>query len=301
MTRRPLLTLAIALVLAAAALAAVTRLRIDTSLASLFDRHDPSAAALLRIMNNFRSVEELLILAESDRVEPEKLLAFAQRLDDAIKADPAAAAMCDGVIYRIDAQQRKFFEQVLVPAGQFYLDDAAFEAAKARLTRETMLEQFRRNESMISAPGPAADALAKVLLKDPLRLHEFLLEHVAASKPFQTYQGSDSYLSADGKALLIRVRGGRPVNDLEFAKAFTARVGAIADRVNFDHLRLELSGAYAIAAASERAIRRDMIESVIGSVIGLQLLFILAYRRPVRSFLLAFTPVGLGVLYGFGA
>jgi predicted RND superfamily exporter protein len=252
-------------------------------------------------MNNFRSVEELLILAESDSVEPEQLLAFARRLDDAIKADPVASKLSDGVIYRVDPQQRKFFEQVLVPAGLFYLDDAAFEAAKQRLTRENMLAQLRRNESLIAAPGPAAQALSKVLLKDPLRLHEFLLERFTAGRPFQTYQGSDAFLSADGRALLIRIRGRRPVNDLEFAKRFTATVDAIAKRVNTDRLRVDLSGAYAIAAASERAVRRGMIGSVIGSVIGLQLLFVLAYRRPARSFLLAFTPVALGVLYGFGA
>src|SRR5437762_6355458 len=105
MTRLPMTTLAIALLLAALSLAAVTRLRIDTSLGSLFDRHDPAAGALLRVMSNFRSVEELLILAESDSADPNKLTAFAARLDQAIKADPVAASLSDGMIYRVDAQQ----------------------------------------------------------------------------------------------------------------------------------------------------------------------------------------------------
>ena len=43
MIGRPLVTLALALLLAAAAAMAVARLRIDTSLASLFDAHDPAA------------------------------------------------------------------------------------------------------------------------------------------------------------------------------------------------------------------------------------------------------------------
>src|SRR5206468_9470395 len=135
-----------------------------------------------RVMSNFRSVEELLILAESDSADPNKLTAFAARLDQAIKADPVAASLSDGVVYRVDAQQRQFFEQVLVPAGLFYLDDAAFEAAKRRLTREAMLEQLHRDEATIAAPGPAAQAPAKLLLKDPLRLHEFLLNQFAAGR-----------------------------------------------------------------------------------------------------------------------
>jgi predicted RND superfamily exporter protein len=44
-----------------------------------------------------------------------------------------------------------------------------------------------------------------------------------------------------------------------------------------------------------------MIATVTGSVILLQGLFLLVYRRPFRTFLLAFLPVAMGVLYGFGA
>src|SRR2546423_1249871 len=53
---------------------------------------------------------------------------------------------------------------------------AAFAAARARLPPQAMREQMRRNATAISAPGPAAGAIAKLLLHDPLRLHEFLLD-----------------------------------------------------------------------------------------------------------------------------
>jgi predicted RND superfamily exporter protein len=301
--RRSLAISLAALLLAALALWTVLRLRMDTSLAGLFDPRQPAAAAMVRVMEHFKAVEELIVLAETDspQPQPEQLTQFAQRLESQIKADPSASNMSEGVIWRADEQQRKFFEQVLVPHGLFYLDDAALEAAKKRLTREEMTAHIRGNEAMIATPGPAADALSKVLLKDPLRLHEFLLDRITASRPFKTYQASDAFLSPDGQAILIRIRGRRPVNDLQFAREFTSTIESVADRANTDHLRLHFTGAYAIAAASERAIRSDMIATVIGSVISLQLLFALAYRRPIRSFLFAFTPVVLGVAYGFGA
>ena len=48
MIRRPMLTLAIALLLAAGAIGlCAARLRIDTSLASLFNQNDPSVSVLL--------------------------------------------------------------------------------------------------------------------------------------------------------------------------------------------------------------------------------------------------------------
>lgn len=303
MIRRHVLTLIVAALLALAAGLAVTRLRVDTSLASLFDDSDPAAIALVRVLDHFPSAEELLLLVESPLTEapqPERLLAFAARLDEAVKSDPAASQLSGGVTYRVDAQTRKFFEEVLVPNGLFYLDDDSFQAAQHRLTRAEMAKQIRRNEQMMATPGPAADALAKVILKDPLHLHEFLIDRVGAGRPFKTYQGSDAFLGPDGRALLIRIRGKGPVSDLEFSKAFTARIRALANGVNTDGLAVNVSGAYAIAAASERAIRGDMIGSVVSSVILLQLLFIVSHRRPVRSFVLAFIPVAIGTLYGFG-
>ena len=43
-----------------------------------------------------------------------------------------------------------------------------------------------------------------------------------------------------------------------------------------------------------------MISSVVGSVLLLQLLFMLAYRSPFKLFMLAFGPIALGILLGFG-
>jgi len=139
-----------------------------------------------------------------------------------------------------------------------------------------------------------------VLLKDPLRLREFLIDRIAAAVPMKTYANDAAFISPDGSAILIRIRGRNPVSDIEFSKRLTAAVTRVAEHENSDGFQIGCAGGYAIAATSATAIRADMISSVIGSCVSLQLLFILAYRRPVRSFLFAFTPVALGVLLGFG-
>jgi predicted RND superfamily exporter protein len=300
MIRRPAVTLVVAVLLAVASLAALARLRIDTSLTSLFDKDDPAATALERVMNDFKAVEELLVFAETDTSQPEKLTEFAKRLEAAVAADPEAPQLADGVVWRADPQYRQFAEHVLVPNGLFYLDDAGFESAKRRLTLEEMRKQIRRNETLIATPGPAADALAKVILQDPLRLHEFVLDRFTAGRAFRTYGNGDAFVAPDGRGILVRVRGRRPVSDLEFSKRFTRVIGELASRENADHFRVDLAGSYAIAAASERAIRSDMTSNVVWSVVCLQALFVLAFRRPFRSFALAFMPVAIGLLYGFG-
>ena len=295
----PRLTLAIAGVLCALSVLSLLRMHADASVQSMFPAHDPSAAALVRVLDRFSVADELLLLVSTADGQPDdtaKLLDYAERFSTAAKS----ISQVKHVAYRIDDQSRQFFAQVLAPAGIYYLNDAAFAAARQRLTKPEMIKQIRQNEAMISAPGPAAAALAATLLQDPLRLRDFITAELNARKPVQSAGGSDAFVSPDGRHLLIRIAGVKPLGDLPFAHAITDAVDQVSRSIDHAGLMLDLSGGYAIAARSEHSIRHDMILSVTGSVLLLQGLFVVAYRRPIRSFLLAFLPVAIGVLLGFG-
>jgi predicted RND superfamily exporter protein len=307
--RHPWPALLVALLLGALSYCGIHRLAIDSSIQTLLDPTDPAAAAMVDVMHHFSSAENLLVMATVPPGSPSdanaaRLLAYAARFKSALEASPQARPLIQSITYQPDEQTREFFEKVLVPGGLYYLDDQAFAAARQRLTPAGMAEQIRRNEAMLAAPGPAANALSAALLKDPLRLHEFLLARLKSHGSFLSdaaRQGTSAgFFSPDGQSLLIRIAARGSAGDIDFAKKITAAVGHIARQANATGLEIDITGAYAIAAASEHAIRGDMIASVIGSILCLQLLFILAYRRPIRSFLLAFLPVALGILYGFG-
>ena len=300
--RHPGLALGFAFVAALLAAVSTSRLRPDTSFQSLFSPNDPAANALNRVLNHFPAAEEMLVLATTRGTapKPEQLIEFADRLKQKIDRDPQTSKLIAAIHYRADARTRDFVTKVIVPNGLFYLSDSEFHAATRRLTKPEMTGQFQRNEAMLAAPGPAAGALAKALLQDPLRLHEFIEQRLMASRPFKTYENSDAFMSEDGRSLLIRISGAKPPSDMEFCRQITAGISTLAQNVNTDHLALEFSGAYPIAAQSERAIRGDSIASVIGSVACLAGLFMLTFRRSFRLIAVTFTPVALGVLYGFG-
>lgn len=306
--RRPVVALVVlAAVLGVAALG-ISRLRADPSLEAMFPRGDPAAGALVRVLDRFGAAEELLVLVtvpDQPAVTPEagneRLLAFARRFDAAVAASPEAAGLTAGVAYRADPEFYTFGEKVIGPAGLYYLDDETFKAAQERLTKEGMRAQIDRNLAMMVQPGAAGGAAKVMMRKDPLRLVEFILGRMAAQQVFKTFDNGPALVSPDGKALLIRVIGRRPPSDLDFSKRLTAAVAAAADGANTDGLQVRYTGAYAIAATSERAIRRDAIESIVGSVLFLLGLFVVAYRNPLRQFHLAFIPVALGAACGFGA
>ncbi|QOV88107.1 efflux RND transporter permease subunit [Humisphaera borealis] len=301
--RRPWLALLISGLLTAIAIAGIFRLKANTSLSALFPRGNPSADALVRVLDAYPASGELILLAsmaEGQDAAPEKLLAFAERFSQAVANSPDARQITAGVAYAPDPAFRTFIEQVLVPSGLYYLDDEAFARARQRLTAGEIRDQIRQNESLISQPGPAAGAAAKQLLKDPLRLHEFVKERFGSQRQFATWQGREEFISPDGRAILIRVTGTQTSSDLDYCEKMMKTLPAVAKVANTDGLTIDYIGAYAAADHSHQTIRADSIENVFASVILLQLLFIIFYRRPIRQFLLEIVPVLLGVAIGFG-
>jgi predicted RND superfamily exporter protein len=282
-----------------------SRIRPDASLAAMFPRHDPAADALVRVLDDFPAADQLIVLASlpdnSAGLDPDQLLAFGERFENALHQSPDVEHLTTGIYFRADAQSRQFVEKVIGPSALFYLDDESFQAARRRLGTDDIRRQIAQDKSLLSAPGPAAQAFSNVMRQDPLRLHEFITSRLRSRQPFRTYQNADAFISPDGRTLLIRIPGRRPPSDLDFSRKLVGGIDAVARRANTNELKLEYAGSYAIAAESARTIRRDMIESVIGSVVLLQALFLAAYRSPFKLFLLAFGPVALGILYGFGA
>jgi len=298
----PIWMILISIVIALMAILSALRLHPDTSLQSLFSVGQPAVVALNHVLNDFPTAEELLVLVTTpgDQPDPDRLLAFSDRFKLNASQDPELSELISGVSYRVDAQSPEFVTKVMLPNAIFYLSEADFEAALQRLSRPQMAEQFHRNEAMLAAPGPAAGALATEMLRDPLRLHDFFEQRLVAALPFKTYRNSGAFLSSDGRSLLIRITGSMPPSDLLFCRRITKAVSDLADRVNSEHLTLEFSGTYSIAAQSERSIRRDAISSVVGSMLSLGLLFAAVFRRSIVLYLITFLPVVLGVLYGFG-
>lgn len=301
--RRPVATLIISGLLVAIAIAGVFRLRANTSLSTLFPRGNAAADALVRVLDAYPASGELILLAsvpDDQPASPDKLLSFARRLEQQIGESPEARSLTRSVAYAADPAFRQFIEKVLAPSGLYYLDDEGFARARERLSTEGIKQQIRQNESLISQPGPAAGAAAKQLLKDPLRLHEFVKDRLSSQRQFATWQGREEFISPDGKAILIRITGTQTASDLDYCDRLMKAVPAVANAANTDGLRLDYIGAYAAASHSHQAIRADSIENVFASVLMLQGLFLIFYRRPIRQFLLEILPVLLGIAIGFG-
>jgi uncharacterized protein len=299
--RRPLATLMIAALILVLSIASATRLQPVSSLQSMMSDSDPSAIAMDRILSDFGTVDKLLLVASTVNGDRNLLAAFGHKLEKAIASDPQLSLWVSEIRYTRGALtgDRAFFEEQVIPAGLFYLNDRQFSDLLRRLTRESMQDQIRRNEELIATPGPAAESLSRVLQRDPLRLREVLIEAMAERIGDGFAMRDELLLSEDQQSMLIVISARRPASDLDFTKQFLGRLQQVAGIANVDELKLEYSGAYAIAAASERAIRSDMIRSVVAAVVLMQIMFLIVYRRPL-VFLMAFLPTAVAIVVALG-
>ncbi len=306
--RRPALVLTLAALVTLIAGLSMLRLRPEASLQKLLDARDPSVAAMSRVMHDFPVVNDLLVFAElspeATSNDPAPLVAFAERLRSAIDAQPNAGTLVASVGFRTDPETREFFERVVVPGGLYYLDSSVFTELKERLTPGGMRAQLARSKAVLTVPGPGSEGLGKAILKDPLRLHEFLratLSQSALALAADQFGNDGLLLSTDGRALLIRVTGLKGPDDLQFCRDLTALVATCVNKADPGTLKVSFAGAYAIAAYNVGAIRSDSILGISSSLVSFVVLFAVLYRKPIRIFLLAMLPVTLGLVCGFGA
>lgn len=310
--RCPWRTLLVAGLFMALAIHQAVQLRPVASIRNIMPGDDPAAQAMNQIIDRFSITDELLLLAQwpDERAgTPEEidsaLVAFGDRLATAVRKDEIADRLCGPVRFRAPKEFRAFIERVMVPNIWHYADETTRKAMRNRLTREVMREQVARSADALAAGG-GGGVMARALAQDILALRGVIgpliaarLAHLtAALSPAMMEDDDGALLAPNGRALLIRVAGLRPVSDLDYARELTHAIRAKAEDANSDGLTLTFAGAYPIAEFAERSIRADMIRSIIIALVFLQILFWLAFRD-VASFPLAIVPVGCGCLAGF--
>lgn len=308
--RHPWLTVFLAVFVVVFSVIGIFRLQVSTNIRAMLAKGDPSAEAMAQIVENHALVDEALVLVslpESKKPptdqELESLKNYARRFVIAVQSDVDLGSMAKQVSWTTSPQFRQFGQEVLVPSGVFYLSEAEFETLRARLKPEQMSRMIAASEAMLAAPGPVGDGLSQLSTRDPLKLHEFLLAHANKTRgALPTYQNGSEFITPDGRMLMIRILGERPASDLDFSRGFTAAIRQTIDHVRQESpgLQVELAGAYAIAAESERAIRSDMITNLWSSTLAIALLFLCAYRS-FWCWPIAMVPLAWGIVASFGA
>ena len=162
---------------------------------------------------------------------------------------------------------------------------------------ETRLKQIQRDLMDFNSIGQAG-----LIARDPLGLRELKLAALSALAPSQNARIFKGQLvSADGRHLMILAEPTGSGTDSAFARRMTDLIQRVGESLNARHPELQGRivltpvGAYRATLDNETMARRDMNRAIVLATLGIAVLLLLAFPRPLIG-LLALLPALVGTI-----
>ena len=305
--RRPLAVFLGTLGVVALALVAALRLEFDPDVLRLLPRRDPAVQLYRETLERFGSADYFVAairIPEGAPLDPYE--GYADLLVEGMRTSGLFASIED----RLGEPQDLLRE--FLPNALLFLDAGGRRQVAARLSPaavERRVQDLRRQ-----LETPQAMAVRELYKLDPLGLAEVFLERLGGRRGALAVDWtSGRYLSRDHRMLLVLGRPTEPPQNLEFNRALVESMDRIAAgaRASWSDLAEEVAlpppeafwaGRYVITLADTALIWRDVAMNVAGTIVGVLVLFWIAYRR-LSLLALVFAPLacGLAITFGFAA
>lgn len=280
-----------------------TRLKFETDVLNLMPRRDPVVSEFKRVLQNFGSLETLLIAVP---VDGEEQLETSLALVDALAAEMQRSPYLSRVEAHLE-DPVKLADTVLRHAVLF-LDQQGLDALRERLTPAGLAARASDIRAALDTPqGMIAKEFA---VRDPLGFLPLLLSRIGSTpSALKVDFASGYYLSADHSMVLILAKPKGPAQDIDFDHALLSDLGARIGKVRqqfADHEGVDLAevpgvevgGGHRIALEDATLIKKDIVWNSVTSVAGVLILFFLAYRRFATAHY-AFLPLASGLALTF--
>ncbi|MBA2882610.1 putative exporter/precorrin-6B methylase 2 [Desulfosalsimonas propionicica] len=272
-------------------------LRIETNILHSLPAGNPVMADGHEVILNHPYQNRVLIDLGLEPADPEVLSAAAGRLEAYLEA----TGLFDAVGFK-DAGQ--IFSALDLYAAQHLpalLTDRDLEKKAAPLLEKGVLEKrVRQNLSRLYTME--STGRARAILADPAGLRDVVLEKTRALMPAKNIEFHKGRLfSRDLGHVLIIADPGRAATGSEAAKEIATAISQARQALSRDvdtrgaDLTLTAAGAYRAVIDNETAAKNDARQAVFLSALGIAVLLIMAFPRPVIG-LLAFVPAVFGTL-----
>lgn len=291
-TRRPRLTLVVGLLLTLACGWYARDLRIRTGRLEMAPQDDPELVRFLDFKDRFGSLNQLLLVVSGERAR-EAADAIARKLVEAGPPIGEAYARIERdafvrqFLHTLPEDSRKALRQAL--------DDARLDLSA--LCEEpglaTLLTRWARPGRIRDVPGAerleALTELVDYLAGRAARLPEAasLLGRGPPTRRVPAWVDEEGWLvGRAGRRHLVIARPADPGDHHSVLLPFAARVMEIASAVASEHgVTLESTGYPALVVAEKRAAEGSVANSALVSIVGVALLFRLAFPSPALPLL----------------
>jgi predicted RND superfamily exporter protein len=281
-----------------------SRLRFDTDVLGLLPREEPLVTDFRQALNDFGSLDYLLVAV---RIPDDAVLPPYEEYVDILGSRLAALDAFEEVQYRLGQREELLAE--FLPTSLVFLDLERLETLAERVTDSALRSRAAELKRLVGTPK---SLIAKDLIRnDPLGLTQLFLDQVRSSRGTLSLDWKSTYLiSRDRGMLLVLAKPRRPPQDVRFARelvaAVQAEIAAAGDEwreqlgeEEFPEPEVALGGRHVIAIGDANIIQRDVVLNILTSMIGVLVLFLLAFRR-LGPLLYAFVPLTCGLILTFG-
>ena len=291
-----------AVLLAAAILFAIgfARITIDTDIVESLPAGDPVIADAVYIFKNHPVKDRIAMDIGIPEKNPDYLVAIAQQVELALEKSDLFGQV------GFDDMQNGISELVFLVVDQLPLLLTATDlehSVEPLLTPENIRSQLEKTVTALY--GMNGIGQARLIGQDPLELRNPILAGLARLIPETTgriYKGR--LISADEKHILVLATPRHSGTDTRYAARITALIENISSNLNptgdptAPPVILTPVGAYRAALDNETIIRKDVGQAIIGATLGIALLLLLAFSRPLIG-LMALVPALAGTILAF--
>ncbi|MCK5378586.1 MAG: MMPL family transporter [Acidobacteria bacterium] len=299
---RSVIVVSLAMWLVAGLLA--TRISVETDILSLVPQHNRAVENFKNTIERFGTVDTLLVVVRLGPEENrEQELAFA----DQLAARLQSWDLIEWVEYRVENSIEII--QPLLRQAVLFMDPAEVEAVIAGLDDPGL--EARAKAVYFDLIAPQGLMTKEAIRADPFGLLPHLLSRVRLGGVEVSADPETGVLiDPDGRMLLMLARPIKAAQDLAFnrklvsglgRKVHEAREAWLAEGWEGTPPAVEFTGGYVVTLNDSELIVSDAVLGLGSALVGVMLLFLLAFRRKA-ALVYAFVPLatGLGLTFAFG-
>jgi len=285
-TNFPLL-FAVLIAVALISVVSMQRIKIDTDIVSSLPQDDPVIKDAVHLFSNHPLQDQLTIDVGLDRDDPDLLVECGQTVEQALKQNGLFKSVG---MEAVANELPQLLETVLRRLPVLFTATALETQVRPLLAPEKIaqrMEGIQKNLLQMDGIGQAA-----AIAQDPLGLKDLVLGrllYLAPTSNARFYKGH--LLSSDGHHLLVTAVPYGSGTDTTVARQIEQTVAQVSEQVRriFEpsgvHVTLTPVGAYRAALDNEVIVKADVNRALWFTTLGIVLLLLLAFPRPLIGLL----------------
>ncbi len=275
-------------------------LKFEQNILGLLPQDNRAFKLLSHSVTSSDGQEKVYILVEGEGGEEQLIAQTAKLIADLQKIQIGATSAFKRVTMKqaeavSSSEFKHLLDEYLANPALFLNESDHKELARFFDSPKEIDTEIRRSLALLATPG--SGELAAMVGKDPLNLRRFLITKLKSMQGTMDFADRPEMMAADGKAIILIGTPAPATNPQAHAKMLVEECHHIFG--DYPDLKIGITGGYVIAAQEEQVMKGDIITCMIGSMIGISLLFLLAYRRfSVLIFIILPLAVGLQLALG---